>query len=233
MPWCPKCHSEYVDGITECGECNVPLVNEKPEEEITFEDIPEEYVEKFENAVENEEEIIDTQEILHTQSSYVKRENKYQDTKDSAVALTVVGVLGLAALILIFTGVIKLPFTVQSMMICYIVFIIVFGIFLVVGIISFSRAKVLKEEAIAENELTDSIKKMLTGQFSADSISFDGEMDENELYFARIQELKKVIESEFGDLNENYIDLIIDEVYYDIFPENFSAEETDELADTE
>lgn len=224
MPWCPKCHSEYVDGITECGECNVPLVNEKPEEEITFEDIPEEYVEKFETAVENEEEIIDTHDILRTQASYVKRETRYQDTKDSAVALTVVGLLGIAALILIFTGVIKLPFTMESMIICYIVFVIIFGIFLVVGLVSFKRAKVLKKEALEENQLTDSIKNMLIENFGNGELSLNEELNENELYFARIKELKAAIEKEYGELNERYIDLIIDEVYYELFPDDFSEE---------
>lgn len=219
MPWCPKCHSEYVEGITECSECNVPLVDEKPEEELTFDDIPKEYVEKFENAVENEEEIIDTQEILRTQSSYVKRENKYQDTKDSAISLTIVGLLGITALILIFTGVIRLPFTMESMIICYIVFIIIFGIFLIVGIASFRRAKYLKEEAAEENELTDSIKSMLKERSDNCQFTFDTELDENDLYFARLNELKAAIEAEYGDLDEKYIDFVIDDVYYDIFPD--------------
>jgi hypothetical protein len=32
--WCPKCKSEYIEGIIECPECEVPLVYELPKESI-------------------------------------------------------------------------------------------------------------------------------------------------------------------------------------------------------
>jgi len=33
MPWCPNCKNEYVEGITECADCHVELVDELPLEE--------------------------------------------------------------------------------------------------------------------------------------------------------------------------------------------------------
>ncbi len=31
---CPKCRAEYLEGVTSCSECNLPLVAELPEEPI-------------------------------------------------------------------------------------------------------------------------------------------------------------------------------------------------------
>ena len=47
MPYCPKCKAEYREGITECADCHVPLVDSLPEEaklesgEIENSDLPE------------------------------------------------------------------------------------------------------------------------------------------------------------------------------------------------
>lgn len=224
MPWCPKCRSEYVEGIAECGECKIPLVEKLPEEEISFDDIPKEYMEAIEEAIENGDEIVDARTLLRTQSTYIKRENRYRDMKDSAIALTTVGLVGIIALILIFTGVISLPFTMESMIICYIVFTIIFGIFLMVGLFSFKRAKVLKEEAMEENELTDNINEWLMENFGNRKLTFEKEMDETEIYFERFHVLKEAVEKEYGELDESYVDAIIDELYGQLFPEDEVAE---------
>ncbi|RQW04651.1 hypothetical protein EH222_10860 [candidate division KSB1 bacterium] len=44
MPFCPKCHYEYVSGIVTCPDCNVPLVD-KLAEERKSDPAEEEYVE--------------------------------------------------------------------------------------------------------------------------------------------------------------------------------------------
>ena len=27
MPWCPKCKTEYIRGISQCVDCHIPLVD--------------------------------------------------------------------------------------------------------------------------------------------------------------------------------------------------------------
>ena len=47
MPYCPECKTEYQEGIKECADCHVPLVEKLEEEEVekqqsvTEEDLPE------------------------------------------------------------------------------------------------------------------------------------------------------------------------------------------------
>ena len=42
MPWCPKCKTEYRDGVTACPDCGSRLVEELPEEKVCIASLPEE-----------------------------------------------------------------------------------------------------------------------------------------------------------------------------------------------
>ena len=42
MPWCPKCKTEYRDGVTACPDCGSRLVDVLPEEKVCIASLPEE-----------------------------------------------------------------------------------------------------------------------------------------------------------------------------------------------
>jgi predicted nucleic acid-binding Zn-ribbon protein len=72
MPFCPKCHYEYIFGIGECPDCGVRLV-EKLDEET-----PEE-----EESIESEEE--ESTEGIVEESSQSKKEESAQSTNESLI----------------------------------------------------------------------------------------------------------------------------------------------------
>lgn len=37
MPYCPECHAEYVYGVRYCWDCEIPLVDQLPDEEVVRE----------------------------------------------------------------------------------------------------------------------------------------------------------------------------------------------------
>ena len=54
MPYCPKCKTEYREGVSECADCHVPLVESLPEEDVNSQ------------SVENEEKLPEIVEIYRT-----------------------------------------------------------------------------------------------------------------------------------------------------------------------
>lgn len=81
MPWCPECKAEYVEGITTCTTCGVPLVDslEETEQQVEFLDTKKEaFAKKF-------VEFLEYSNIKHASYSYKEEEASYSvliDQKD-------------------------------------------------------------------------------------------------------------------------------------------------------
>ena len=99
---------------------------------------------------------------------------------------------------------------------------VMFVLFIIMGIVSMKNSRVLEKKAGKENNLTQEIKKWCLDNLSESFIdgSYEpGEQTEEEKYFKRFDIIKGLIQKQFMNLDEAYLDRLIDEVYPEIFGE--------------
>lgn len=214
MPWCPKCKNEYVEGMTRCADCGSELVQELPQEQE----------EAFPENLQMEEEMLPN-DIRKFSAKGVYKDNaqKAAEFKDSGYTLLGVGGVGLILLILMASGVLPFGFGGISW-ITYSVLGVMFLIFLIVGWHSMKSAGTYKKEALSENSLKAEImswcRENLTAQ-EIDSSVFDETLmeSEEEKYFKRTEFIRNQIGQRFINIEEGFLDSLIDEFYPEVFGE--------------
>lgn len=223
MPWCPKCRSEYKEGIHACAECKVPLVDELPSETDEVSEEMKAAMIKMMSQMQ-EEDTRQEQEPVEIVKVYQDKSAKAEDFKSSAYTLLFVGILGLVALILIELGVFPISLVAPGKYITYAVMGGLFVIFIIMGISSFKSSKKYSEEAKSEDELTEKIKSWVLANISADIIhdksGLDEDIPDEMKYFKNFEILKAIITEKFGTLDASYLESIAEELYGKIFEEN-------------
>lgn len=263
--WCPECRNEYKEGITECADCHVALVEELPPEKEKNPDIMDDNFSKWANQhsdllekIQETEEmkeaikkgspsIIDeasgekivdlddvgsdidmveaAQALAHANASakaYRPAEERAREFSSSAWTLLLVGSVGLLAVLLCVFGIIPVGIYGNSRYLTYGVMSVLFIIFLIVGIKSFSSAKKYEKEAEIEKVLLDDIHKWFFDSFDVNSIdscldSGEEEMVEIEKYYKRVDNIKHKILSKFTDLDEAFLEKIADDFFHELY----------------
>ena len=149
---------------------------------------------------------------------YEKSEQKAEDNRSSAWTLLVVGGAGLVFLILGMGGV--LPFSVGNPYLFYGVMSAVFLLFIVMCVVSMKNARVFEKKAESENTLRETLEKWCRENLDAEEIdkelgdvSGDGE---EILYFKRYEKLKEKLNHQFMNLDQAFLENLIDETIYDM-----------------
>lgn len=222
--WCPKCKNEYVQGITQCADCGVALVNsleeyEAAEAKASMEAFREMYENSEESAVSDGTAKETDDAPVQAAHAYVSKKSKTEDLKSTAYTFTIVGTLGLVLLVLFAVDVIPLhTASYMKVMIC-LVMGAMFLIFLAIGIRSFAQIKSYSDAADNEEHLLAEITTWFRDSYDKAAIDtgLDLSQQEEMLYFSRYEVMRKYITEKYPKVEESLLDHIIETLYAEIF----------------
>lgn len=150
--------------------------------------------------------------------AYKESAQKAAEFKDSGYTLIGVGVIGLVAVLAAASG--MLPFQAKMGALFYGVMGSLFVIFIAAGVRSMSSAKRYKKEAATESNLKDEImgwcRESIRAQEIDTQISEAG-LSEEEKYFKRTELIKKQISEKFLNIEDGFLDHLVDEFYPELF----------------
>ena len=153
---------------------------------------------------------------------YVSKESKKEETKSTAYSFLLVSVFGFIALILFATGVLPVHVAAYMKIMLCIVMGVMLLIFFVIGIVSLRQLKTLGTQAEKENDLSSEIISWFTSTYSAKDIdeSMDEEVFDQDLYFKRYEIMTRFLSKQYPDLEETFLDHLVEELYGNLFEEN-------------
>ena len=151
---------------------------------------------------------------------YVDEQKRYEDTIATGQCFTAVGAIGLIAIVLLDTGVIKLAAldSVNKLMVS-IVMGLVFLIFFIIGMKSFMELKDISKKIDRNNSLEKEIMEYVTVTHKDELMTLAslGEKGDADLYYKRAELITSVITEKYSLLEESFLDHMVEEIYSKIY----------------
>ncbi|BCJ95001.1 hypothetical protein acsn021_25700 [Anaerocolumna cellulosilytica] len=144
-------------------------------------------------------------------ATYVKKEEQYKDLKSSADTFLIVSLVGIVVLILNIVGILNF----FAGTISYLVMSGLFIAFLVIAFATYKKAKEVKTQIAGENDTTKAINEWLFSNITLeylDSLVNPNESKEIQ-FFHKIEKIKELVERNFGELDDSYLDQLAEEFY--------------------
>ncbi len=161
---------------------------------------------------------------------YRNNDERAEEHRSSALTLLFVGGAGMIAVVLLFLDVIPLHMTTFSKYMISGVMGVLFMLFFVMGLMSMKKSRVLAQKAGKENNLTREIKNWCQENIKADELDRQlfaaeeaADLSEEIKYFKRTDKMRQMLGNQFLNLEEGYLERLIDEIYPDFF-ENVEPE---------
>ncbi len=152
--------------------------------------------------------------------TYQNSAQKAEDYKSSGYTLILVGGIGLLFLILTATGVLPLGFMTGNYLAIGVLGLF-FLILFVCGIQSMRAFRSCKKLAVSEDTLRDEVLAWCRSSLKAEEIDLmtglEAALTEEEKYFGRSEQMKKLISEKFLNLEDGFLDTLVDQLYTEIF----------------
>lgn len=156
--------------------------------------------------------------------TYVNAKERYDNMMSSASSLIIVGLMGFAFVTLVYLKLINLEMNILF----YILSLLMFSIFIGIGIFSLLKANGIKKTISTEENLSEEIKNYLLTEYKPEDLERSSQEDfeeltEEEKYFSRTEHMKKNVLERFEHADELLIDGMIEEVYNELYPSDEAA----------